>query len=730
VLPGERGRLTDAGAAWLAGLTPRNKEQTIHGRLYFSQPLDSIAGASPLRQRQPVELMNKELPMRRTCLVGTCMALLAGGLGVAACSSSSTSRRDGSTDVPVVDGGGDRGWDGPNGSRADSSSSSTGDVGLQPDLGPCVVAQALSPTESLAYVPLAVGDRWTYRGISSSRLVANYTTDFQQILVASATREMDGSQVVVLTDVNQWSGMTEEYLEVTASGLVNHGAAMDSFAPDEVNGAPRYTELAFPIQVCSVVDQFTTTTTTRYETVEATSVAIERALEPTTVPAGTFANTLRLERTLLTTADPYGSPGSPGQIDITDWYAPGLGRVKRLLRTASSEESYELIGSLVGGVGRGVIPLGTIAEDVAIDTTHNPDDVRPAVLYDGTKFLVIAATSTDFSAGGLHGVFVGLDGVASSSFEMIQKIGAPIRLDAAYGDGRYLVAYQVMSGGFYGLLVSANGVAIGSPFPISKGTSGVAVAFGAGVFMVAHTDSKVLTMTPITPQGTMLTDSQPYPGQSQLAPAIAYDGTNFLVAWENEDRDRLTHISAGRVDGLGRAIDVNITSVSQAPGTEEEVDVVFDGTNYVIAWFHRPDRSMVAEGTIRVARVSSDGILLDGVTAGVGGKAVSTTDSPKSHPRIGRLGAQTMVAWEIGPITSIGSRITYRLVGTRVGADGMPLDTSSANEGLWLSALMTPAGNYPVNPEIAFAGDRSLLVYVAGQSGSMLKLADTVIFPW
>jgi hypothetical protein len=599
------------------------------------------------------------------------------------------------------------------------------EAGSSTDIGACVVEKTLSAEESRRYVPFAVGDRWTYRGVETFRQTSS-STEFQQMLAVTGTQTMDGTQVLVLTDLNEWSGMTDEYLEVTASGLINHGAAANGYAPDEVQGAPPYTEVALPVQVCSVIDQFTTVPSNNATSV--TSAAVERALESTVVPAGTFANSLRIERTLFSKT--YVSISSlSSEVDVTDWYAPGIGRVRRLVHTASEDYSYDLTGALVGGLGRGVIPLGTIADDVAIADTYSADDVRPAVVYDGSKFLTVAATSTDFEAGGLHGVFVGRDGLASSSFPIIQKVGAPVQLAAAYGDGRYLVVYQVMNGGFYGLLVSADGVAIGNQFLISKGTTGLAVTYGAGVFMVAHTDANVLTLTPITSQGAIQTDSQPYPGQTQIAPALAFDGANFLVAWENQNTDRNTHISAGRVDNHGRAIDVAITSVSQAAETEEDVDVVFDGTNYVIAWFQRPVPSYLDKGTVRVARISTDGILLDSGPTPAGGKPVSTTDSPRKRPRIARLGSQTLVVWEIGPMTN-SSGAWYRLVGTRVDTNGVALDTSPANEGLWLSAQMTRLGNQPVVPEIAYGEDRSLLVFVGGQSGGNVTLEDTLIFPW
>lgn len=75
--------------------------------------------------------------------------------------------------------------------------------------------------------------------------------------------------------------------------------------------------------------------------------------------------------------------------------------------------------------------------------------------------------------------------------------------------------------------------------------------------------------------------------------------------------------------------------------------MAFDGTNYVIAWNYVPVTSKTKEGTVRIARVTKDGVSLDGSASDVGGRAVSKTSTLGANPRIGRVGSQTMVVWEI-----------------------------------------------------------------------------------
>jgi hypothetical protein len=341
----------------------------------------------------------------------------------------------------------------------------------------------------------------------------------------------------------------------------------------------------------------------------------------------------------------------------------------------------------------------------------------------------VQSTSTGFQTGGLTSVLVGTDGQMIAETPLTQNMGAARFPAIAYGGGRYLVVYSEMNvGTVRGLLVAADGTAVGAPFEIASGSGDGAVAYGAGVFLVARVEKGSVWVTAVDAQGDVLGDSNPYPGETQASPAIATDGTNFLVAWQTVATDGSTHVAAGRVNAQGRAIDIDETRVSNGTGVEQEVDVAFDGTNYVLAWFQRPDPSLSDEGTIRVARIGANGSALDGPSP-TSGHAVSMTSSAKGHPRIARLGAGTLVVWQLGPAGVVPG---YRIVGTRIGSDGTALDTSPTSEGLWISLEPLGPGNEPVYPELAFGGAADLVVSVDRQGETMMvrKLDDTLVYPW
>jgi hypothetical protein len=445
------------------------------------------------------------------------------------------------------------------------------------------------------------------------------------------------------------------------------------------------------------------------------------------IKLGTFADALQVERNVTITKNASQPATFTSRVGTVDWYAPGVGLIKRTVTDATEPynpetDSFELIGSLLGGVGRGVVPLDMIADGLQPADANTSDPDRPAIASDGTHFLVVQALSD----GELQEILVGPDGGNLKSASLAQG-PSPARSPAVtYGDGVYLVAYSVESGPLRGLMVSPDGTAQVA-FEISpKSDWGASVAYGGGAFLVANIQAGSLWVTSVSKQGVVLGEVQPYPGQTQKSPSIASDGRDFLAVWANVTTElpnaEATHISAGRVNADGNAIDVAITQVSAAPGVEEDPDVTFDGAQYVVAWFRRPEPSLLDEGTVSAARIGTDGVLLD-----PGGQAISGTNTPKQHPRVGRVGTQALVVWEVG-ISGAGAHI----VGTRIGADGMPLDTSATDDGLWISAQPQGIGSGAVMPDVGFGGDRSLVVCLERSYPSTQgwQIDATLVFPW
>ncbi len=158
----------------------------------------------------------------------------------------------------------------------------------------------------------------------------------------------------------------------------------------------------------------------------------------------------------------------------------------------------------------------------------------------------------------------------------------------AHGDSRFAVVYgfyRSTAGGISAGLVTDSGQAL-NPYGIQI-TSAIGsapdVAFGAGLFLAAwHADryedeirAARVTETGVVldPEGFIVSVS----GATKRNPKVAFDGTNYLVVWEEA-----YYVKAARVGIDGTVIDPNGFLVANYQGRQP--DVVFDGENYLVIW--------------------------------------------------------------------------------------------------------------------------------------------------
>jgi len=69
----------------------------------------------------------------------------------------------------------------------------------------------------------------------------------------------------------------------------------------------------------------------------------------------------------------------------------------------------------------------------------------------------------------------------------------------------------------------------------------------------------------------------------QLASAVAFDGTNYLVVWQGS-RDAPYRIYGSRVSRDGTVLDGSGITISSELGTQTSPAVAFDGNDYLVVW--------------------------------------------------------------------------------------------------------------------------------------------------
>ncbi len=189
----------------------------------------------------------------------------------------------------------------------------------------------------------------------------------------------------------------------------------------------------------------------------------------------------------------------------------------------------------------------------------------------------------------------------------------------------------------------------------------------------------------------------PAPG-NQVEPALAFDGTNFLVVWtDGRSGSYYDDIYGARVTPAGTVLDTNGIAISTAADDQWSPALVFDGTNFLVVW---ADKRSGSYSDIYGARVTAAGVVLD-----PSGIAISTAAHDQWLPALSFDGTDFLVVWvdkRSGPYSDI--------YGARVTAAGVVLDPSGI--------AVSTAASYQWDPALAFDGTNFLVVWQDSRSGS------------
>jgi phosphoribosylformylglycinamidine (FGAM) synthase PurS component len=366
--------------------------------------------------------------------------------------------------------------------------------------------------------------------------------------------------------------------------------------------------------------------------------------------------------------------------------------------------------------GARVTPEGTVLDPSGIAiSTASDGQYCPALDFAGANFLVAWEDYRGGSNFDIYGARVTPQGAVldPSGLVISQAANDQYSVDVGVDSANFFVVWEDdrgMSADIYGARVTPNGTVLDpSGIDVSQAADDEytpAVGFGGGNFLVAWEDYRLgddIFGARVTPQGTV-SDSAGFiisqAAQDQYSPAVGFDGTNFLVVWEDgrsvsfyENYD----IYGARVTPAGTVLDPAGFVISQAAGDQYTPAVGFDGTNFLVAW---EDCRNGYYGDIYGARVTPQGAVLD--TQGI---VISQASGDQSYPDVGVDSENFLVVW----VDRRGGSYDD-IYGARVTPQGTVLDPSGI--------AISQAANDQCYPAVSFDSSDFLVAWEDYRNGS------------
>jgi hypothetical protein len=366
-----------------------------------------------------------------------------------------------------------------------------------------------------------------------------------------------------------------------------------------------------------------------------------------------------------------------------------------------SLSSLEIYGTRIDQSGTVLDPEG-----IVISIGINFQEL-PSIAFDGSHYMVVWQDHRNgsFDICGARvdqsGTILDPAGIAISDTGDEQKNPA-----IAFDGTNYLVVWQDTrndSGDIYGSRVNQSGIILdttGISISTAMGRQFCpAIAFDGANYLVVWQDTSSISChdiygTRVTPSGIVLDPdgfaiSTAYDWQGN--PTVASDGANYFVVWHDYRNNPLyTDIYGARVNQSGTVLDPDGIAISTAEKDQFYPIIAFDGSNYLIAWHdYRDDPGTFVNSDIYGARVNPSGVVLD--TAGI---PICIAPDRQTGPSVAFDGTEYLVVWES----------SHDLYGSKVNTAGMVTD---------FFAVSLQLGNQ-VTPAIARGIDDQLLITYSG----------------
>jgi hypothetical protein len=233
-----------------------------------------------------------------------------------------------------------------------------------------------------------------------------------------------------------------------------------------------------------------------------------------------------------------------------------------------------------------------------------------------------------------------------------------------------------------------------------------AIAFNGSEYLIVYQDRRNSAETDIygarvNVSGTVLDPGgipiSTAPGY-QRHPCVASNGNDFLVVWQDE-RSGSTDIYGSRLDQNGLVQDPGGIEICNAINSQTFPSVASDGTNYFAVWQDARDTT-TNRFDIYGARIDTSGILLD-----TNGIAVFADTATQIGPSISFNTTDYLIVWEDHRTDALG------IVGARVDTAGTVLDPS----GITISGI----SSLPEwHPSVTFNNEHYFVVWGDDRNGT------------
>ncbi|MEO0306203.1 MAG: T9SS type A sorting domain-containing protein [candidate division WOR-3 bacterium] len=258
-----------------------------------------------------------------------------------------------------------------------------------------------------------------------------------------------------------------------------------------------------------------------------------------------------------------------------------------------SGSSYDIYGARVNKNGTVLDPNG-----IAISTATSGQGL-PSVAFDGTNYFVVWEDYRNGTYSDIYGARVTKNGtVLDQNGIAISTATSNQRYPSVAFDGtNYFVVWHDYRNGswdIYGARVNQNGTVLD--------LNGIAISTATGY---------------------------------QTYPSVAFDGANYFVVWQDYRSGSSYDIYGARVSTDGAVLDLNGIAISTATGYQYSPSVAFDGTNYLVVW----DDGRSGSYDIYGAKVSPDGNVIEEFP-------VSTQPGTQTSPALARgSGNQILITY-------------------------------------------------------------------------------------